>query len=110
MRAIRPWLIRFAGVTGLSLFTFFIFFNYVGKIDISWALPWTKPFRLHWPELPRFASWKTTSPDGQPETIYQVPTRQLTKAEIAQMYYTPGATNAATASHAIAPTAPSSAR
>ena len=22
MRAIRPWLIRFAGVTGLSLFTF----------------------------------------------------------------------------------------
>jgi hypothetical protein len=98
VRSLRPWLIRFVGITALSLFTFFILFNYVGKIDVAWALPWTKPFRLGWPELPHFASWTTKTADGQAETLYQVPTRQLTKAEIAQMYATPGATNNAAAS------------
>jgi hypothetical protein len=105
MYSFRPWLIRLAGITALSLLTFFIFFNFVGKTDVTWALPWKQPFRLAWPELPHFASWKTTAPDGQAETIYQVPARQLTKAEIAQMSYTPGATNAATASTAPASSA-----
>jgi hypothetical protein len=96
VHSLRPWLIRLVGITGLTLLTLFIFFNFVGKTDVSWALPWKQPFRLAWPELPHFAAWKTTTPDGQPETLYQVPTRQLTKAEIRQLSYTPGATNTPT--------------
>jgi hypothetical protein len=89
---LRPWLIRFVGVTGLTLLTLFIFFNYIGKIDVDWALPWTKPFRLAWPSLPHYASWSITTSEGKKETLYQVPTRILTKKEIAQLRYTPGAT------------------
>jgi hypothetical protein len=101
---VPKWIIRFVGITGLTFLSLFIFFNYVGKTDVGWALPWTKPFRLHWPDLPIFASWKTTTPDGRQETIYQVPSRQLTPAEIAHLRYTPGATNAAPAT-ALPPTA-----
>jgi len=90
------WIVRIVGISGLMALTLFVFFNYVGKTDVGWALPWTKPFHLHWPDLPVFASWKTTAPDGQQETVYQVPTHQLTPAEIAHMRYVPGATNAAT--------------
>ncbi len=96
---LHPWLIRFLGIGALSFLAFFVFFNFVGKIDVSWALPWTKPFRMAWPNLPHFLSWQTTTPDGQTETIYQVPTRTLTKQEIARLRYTPGpATNAPTSS------------
>ncbi len=98
MDSLPKWIVRFVGITTLTLLALFVFFNYVGKTDVGWALPWTKPFHLHWPDLPIFAAWKTTTPDGQPETVYQVPTRQLTPTEIAQMRYTPSATNAATAS------------
>jgi hypothetical protein len=100
MRSLHPWLVRFIGVSVLSFLSLFIFFNFVGKYNIAWALPWTKPFRLAWPELPRFGAWTQTDPDGRTETYIQVPTRQLTKQEIAQMSYMPGATNAATASPA----------
>jgi hypothetical protein len=95
MRVLPKWLIRIVGISGLTALTLFVFFNFVGKIDVSWALPWTKPFRAHWPDLPHFASWKTTTPDGQAEIIYQVPTHQLTREEIAQLRYTPSATNGA---------------
>ena len=100
MHSLRAWIVRFAGVTLLTVLTLWVFFNFVGKIDVGWALPWTKPFRHPWPDLPPFAVWKTTAPNGGTETIYQVPTRQLTRAEVAQLTYTPtaGATNAATAS------------
>ena len=97
MDSLPKWLIRFVGITTLSFLTLFIFFNTVGKTNVNWALPWTKPFHLHWPDLPVFASWKTTAPDGRQETVYQVPTRQLTPAEIAHMRYEPGATNGAPA-------------
>ena len=89
--------LRAAGIVGLTLLTLFVFFHSVGKTDVTWALPWKKPFRLAWPDLPHFTSWTTSTPDGQTETIYQVPTRQLTKSEIAQLSYTPAATNAAPA-------------
>jgi hypothetical protein len=105
MHRLHPWLIRFIGVSVLSFVTLFVFFNWVGKYNIAWALPWTKPFRLAWPDLPRFAEWHSTAPDGQPETDYQVPTRQLTQAEIRQMSYTPGATNAVTSPPAVSPAA-----
>lgn len=95
MRALPKWLIRLVGISGLTVLTLVVFFNTVGKMDIGWALPWTKPFRMHWPDLPVFASWKTTTSDGREETIYQVPTRQLTREEIAHLRYTPPATNAA---------------
>jgi hypothetical protein len=96
--SLPKWIVRIVGITGLTYLSLFIFFNFIGKTDVGWAEPWTKPFRLHWPELPHFASWKTTAPDGRQETIYQVPSRQLTPAEIAQMHDTPGATNSATSS------------
>jgi hypothetical protein len=95
--SLPKWLIRIVGITALTFLSLFIFFNYVGKTDVGWALPWTKPFRLHWPDLPHFASWTTTDSDGRKETIYQVPSRQLTPAEIAQMHDAPGATNGAPA-------------
>jgi hypothetical protein len=100
VRSLHPWLVRFIGVSVLSFLSLFVFFNFVGKYNIAWALPWTKPFHLAWPDLPRFGAWTQTGPDGRTETYIQVPTRQLTKQEIAQMSYTPGATNAATASPA----------
>ena len=95
MRTLPKWLVRLIGIPVLTLLALVIFFNFVGKLDVSWALPWTKPFRMLWPDLPHFASWKTTTPDGQPETIYQVPTHQLTREDIAHLRYTPPATNAA---------------
>jgi hypothetical protein len=94
VRALPKWLIRLVGIPSLTLLTLFIFFNFVGKINVSWALPWTKPFHMHWPDLPVFASWRTTTDDGRQETIYQVPTRQLTREEIAHLRYTPPVTNA----------------
>jgi hypothetical protein len=94
---LQKWLIRFVGITGLTFLTLFIFFNFVGKINVAWALPWTKPFRALWPDLPVFASWKTTTSDGREETIYQVPSRTLTREEIAHLRYTPPATNVAPA-------------
>jgi hypothetical protein len=94
VRALPTWLVRTLGIGGLTALALFVFFNFVGKIDVSWALPWTKPFRMRWPDLPVFASWKTTTPDGHAETIYQVPTRQLTREEIAHLRYTPPVTNA----------------
>ncbi len=98
---LHPWLVRFLGVSVLSFLTLFVFFNWIGNYDIGWALPWTKPFRLAWPNLPRFGAWSETAPDGAKLTCYQVPTRQLTRAEIAQMSYTPGTTtNAVTSSPA----------
>jgi hypothetical protein len=97
VRTLPKWLIRLIGISGLTVLSLFIFFNTVGKMDIGWALPWTKPFRAHWPDLPIFASWKTKTPDGQQETIYQVPSHQLTREEIARLRYTPPATNAAPA-------------
>ncbi len=98
MPRLHPWLVRFIGVSVLSFVTLFVFFKWVGNYNIGWALPWAKPFRLAWPDLPRFGAWTETEPDGHQETFIQVPTRKLTKAEIAQMYYTPPApTNAATA-------------
>jgi hypothetical protein len=100
MRSLQPWLVRFVGVSVLSFLVLFVFFNFVGKTNIAWALPWTKPFRLAWPNLPRFGAWTQTGTDGQQETFIQVPTHQLTKTEIAQMYATPGVTNAATVSPA----------
>ncbi len=100
MRPLQPWLVRFLGIGALSYVVLFVFFTWAGNYNIAWALPWTKPFRLDWPDLPRFGAWTQTRSDGTTETFIQVPTRQLTRAEIAQMSYTPGATNTATASPA----------
>jgi hypothetical protein len=94
MRALPLWLVRTAGLGLVALLGSFLLFGVLGKYDISWALPWKKMFRAPWPDLPFFSSWKTTAQDGQQETIYQVPTRQLTPQEIAHLRYTPPATNA----------------
>jgi hypothetical protein len=101
---LQKWLIRFAGITGLTFLTLFVFFHSVGRINVAWALPWTKPFRAYWPDLPVFASWKTTTSDGREETIYQVPSRTLTPEEIAHLRYTPPPlTNAAPAISPLPP-------
>ena len=96
MRSWSLWLVRIAGFCLLGLLGYFLLFGVLGKYDINWALPWKKMFRAPWPELPFFTTWKSTTDDGQQEVIYQVPSRQLTKQEIAQLRYTPPpATNAA---------------
>lgn len=96
MRARPLWLVRIAGIGLVALLGYFLLFGVLGKYDINWALPWKKMIRAHWPDLPFFTSWKETSPDGQQEVIYQVPSHQLTPQEIAQLKYTPpAATNAA---------------
>ena len=100
MRTLHPWLVRFLGIGTLSFILLFVFFTWAGNYNIAWALPWTKPFRLAWPDLPRFGAWTRTLPDGTTETYIQVPTRQLTKAEIAQLTAAPGGTNTPTASPA----------
>jgi hypothetical protein len=94
MHALRLWLARLAGIGLIGLLGYFLLFGVLGKYDINWALPWKKLFRAPWPELPFFSSWKTTTEDGQQEVIYRVPSRQLTPQEIAQLRYTPPATNA----------------
>ena len=105
MPRLHPWLIRFIGISVLSFVTLFAFFTWVGSYNVAWALPWTKPFRLMWPDMPRFGEWTESDSAGHTQTYVQVPTRQLTKTEIKQMYYTPPYTNAAPA-----PAVPASAR
>ncbi len=89
------WLLRFAGIGLVALLGYFLLFDVLGKYDINWALPWKQMARAPWPDLPFFTAWKTSTPDGQQEVIYQVPSRQLTPQEIARLRYTPPATNAA---------------
>jgi hypothetical protein len=100
MRALPVWLVRILGMTVVALLGYFLLFDVLGKADINWALPWKKLVRAHWPDLPFFSSWKTTTADGRQEVIYQVPSRQLTPREIALLKYRPPVTNAAPTSSA----------
>jgi hypothetical protein len=94
MRLFPVWLVRVLGMTAVALAGYFLLVDVLGKTDINWALPWKKFVRAHWPDLPFFSSWKETTADGKEEVIYQVPSRQLTKEEIARLRYIPPATNA----------------
>jgi hypothetical protein len=100
MRALPVWLVRTIGISCVALLGYILLFGVLGRYDINWALPWKKLVRMHWPDMPFFSSWKTTTADGQQEVIYQVPSHQLTKQEIALLRYTPPATNAAPTSSA----------
>jgi hypothetical protein len=46
---------------------------------------------IRWPDLPRFFVSTQKTDDGREETIYTVPSRQLTPQELAQLTTTNGA-------------------
>jgi hypothetical protein len=80
-------LFRWQRVLGLTLTGFvlyFVIFVIFGKTDVGWMLP---PVVRHiqWPDLPRFFVSTQKNADGQDETIYTVPSRQLTPQELAQL-------------------------
>jgi hypothetical protein len=81
---------RVLGLTLTGLVLYFIVFVVFGKTDVGWMLP---PVVRHiqWPELPRFFVSTQKTADGQDETIYTVPSRQLTPQEMAQLTATNGA-------------------
>jgi hypothetical protein len=86
-------LFRWQRVLGLTLTGFvlyFVIFVIFGKTDVGWMLP---PVVRHiqWPDLPRFFVTTQKTADGQEETIYTVPSRQLTPQELAQLTATNGA-------------------
>ncbi len=75
---------RVLGITGLSIAAYFLVFVVLGKTDVSWLLPPSAP-HFHWPDLPSFFVQKEAAPGGGTETVYTVPSRQLTAQELAQL-------------------------
>jgi len=75
---------RIVGISSLSLVTFLLVFFVFGRIKIGGFLPVTSG-RMAWPDLPAFFSQKSTTPDGETEARFSVPTRQLTAQELSQM-------------------------
>ena len=84
---------RLLGLAGVALAGYLLLFVVLGHTDVSWLLPAGSPSRFHWPDLPHFLVWKETAPNGAQETIYSVPSRQLTARELDQL----GGTNSAPA-------------
>jgi len=83
---------RVLGITTLSLLAYFLAFHVFENADVTGFLPPRVIMRFHWPDLPYFFVSKQTAPDGKSqETVFTVPTRQLTAKEMAQLQ----ATNAA---------------
>jgi hypothetical protein len=90
-------LFRWPRMLGLAV-TAFLFYLLVfvvfGRTDVSWLISKNPAPHFYWPDLPHFFVSKETTPSGQEETIYSVPSRQLTAQELSQL----GATNRAPAS------------
>ncbi len=77
---------RVLGITTLSIIAYILAFYVFGKTDVTGFLPPRTIMRFHWPDLPYFFVSKEKSPDGQSEeTVYTVPSRQLTASELAQL-------------------------
>ena len=78
---------RFMGITTICLLGYIVIIGIFGSTDISPLLPQetAKSIAVHWPDMPFFKSQKQISDDGQVETFYRVPTRELSPAEIAAL-------------------------
>lgn len=79
---------RLMGIVGLSLLGYIIVIGVFGNVDISRFLPMklATSIRSEWPKLPFFQVETESIDHGQGEIIYYtVPTRQLTKQEMAQL-------------------------
>jgi hypothetical protein len=76
---------RILGISALSLAAYFLIFVVFGKTEIGWRTSTSAP-HFQWPNLPAFTVEKSSSPQGEDqETIYTVPSRQLTPKELAQI-------------------------
>jgi hypothetical protein len=79
------------GLSGTALVLYFLVFVVFGRVDVSWMMPSTQMASTYikiWNELPFFSSGKRTieNENGtEVETYYTVPTRLLTRKEIAEM-------------------------
>jgi hypothetical protein len=82
------------GVTGLIFYG--VVFGLLGRTHVGWT---RSPSASHfsWPALPHFTVWKKPAPGGGEETIYTVPSRQLTTREMAQLGATTNAASVPTA-------------
>jgi hypothetical protein len=83
---------RIMGIASLSVIAYLLVFVVFRKTDVSWLLPPSSPPgipRFQWPDLPYFTVDKETASDGRhEETIYTVPTRQITPQEVASLTQT----------------------
>lgn len=76
---------RVLGISALSLAAYFLIFVVFGKTEVGWRMS-SSAVRFQWPNLPAFTVEKSSSPQGEDhETIYTVPSRQLTPRELAQI-------------------------
>ena len=87
LKSTRAW-----GLLGTAVGLYVIIFGIFGKVDMSWIMPDTSQIAHTivdvWPKMPFFVQ-KEDTPQGQ-VIYYTVPTRQLTRQEMAQL----GMTNA----------------
>jgi len=90
LRSTRLW-----GLAGTALVLYFLVFVVLGKLDVSGIMPDTnaiaRTFIVVWPRMPFFAVQKGPANDGKGREIYYtVPSRQLTRQELARMSATNG--------------------
>ena len=98
---------RVLGLAGTALVFYLIIFVVLGKTDVGWLLPTTKIANTVlkvWPDLPFFDVQKESINNGKDqETYYTVPTRTLTREEIAQLEKTNQVAQPATPSSITSP-------
>jgi hypothetical protein len=79
---------RFWGLTGTTFVLYLIVFVGLAHITVPRALStqrMAKAILQAWPRLPFFSVRQEIDANGQTQTYYTVPTRQITKAELARM-------------------------
>ena len=74
---------RVLGIGGLCVVAYILVFVVFGQSDVSGFLPRPYTPSFHWPNLPQFLVRSDDS--KKPETIYTVPTRQITPQELAEI-------------------------
>ena len=80
---------RVAGIGTLTLVTWLLV-SHFSHLDVGWLLPQeptaTKP-RFQWPDLPTFSVTSQNPKVGsrKAETLFTVPTRQITRRELSQL-------------------------
>ncbi len=75
---------RLLGLAATGLAAWLLVFVVLGRTDVSGLLP-KAPRAFYWPSLPRFLVWNQRAPDGREETVYTVPSHQLTAREMTCM-------------------------
>jgi hypothetical protein len=90
---------RVLGLAGTALGFYLVFGVLLAKVNVGWLLPTDKmagEVIVFWRDLPFFNVEKVPDANGNGEvTYYTVPTRQVTRQEMAQMMGTNAAANPA---------------